>query len=74
MNIKEWFLYNIETLRIKKEQFNIYEYIANRLPKKLVYWCLIRGAAYSTTGEYSNQIVPKLSFFNVLERWHKQHE
>ena len=43
--------------------------IAWRLPKKLVYWCLIRAGGHATTGRFSGQIVPDLTYFETLERW-----
>ncbi len=39
------------------------------LPHELVKWCAIRVGVYATTGEYSNQIVPELSFNTALKRW-----
>lgn len=40
-----------------------------RLPNKIVYWCAIRVGANATTGKFSNQIVPDLSFLDALQRW-----
>lgn len=42
-----------------------------KLPKTLVMWCAVRVGANATTGKYSNQIVPELSFMDALERWDK---
>lgn len=39
------------------------------VPKPLAYWCAIRLGANTTTGDYSNQIVPELKFIDALERW-----
>lgn len=40
-----------------------------RLPKRLVMWSYIRVAAYATTGEYSDTVVPELSMMDALKRW-----
>ena len=44
-------------------------WIAWKLPKRLVMWCAVRVGAYATTGEYSNQIVPDLTFMDAMKRW-----
>uniref|UniRef100_A0A6M3XZD9 Uncharacterized protein n=1 Tax=viral metagenome TaxID=1070528 RepID=A0A6M3XZD9_9ZZZZ len=49
----------------------IAKWIAWKIPKLLVYWCAIRVGAYATTGEYSNQEVPILTFMEALRRWQK---
>lgn len=46
---------------------------ANKLPRWLAYWAAIRVATHATTGEYSDQVVPELSFTEGLERWHDQY-
>ena len=43
--------------------------IAWNLPRGLVYWCTVRAGARVTTGEYSSQVVPDLTFMDTLERW-----
>lgn len=45
--------------------------LAGRLPRRLVYWALIRAGVHATTGRWSNQLVPELTFFEALERWSK---
>jgi hypothetical protein len=45
--------------------------IAWKLPRRLVYWCAIRLGANATQGDYSDQIVPDLTFFDALDRWEK---
>ena len=52
----------------------IYLWLAYKLPKRLVYWCVIRLGSWATVGKYSNQIVPELYFMDALERWDKQNE
>lgn len=43
--------------------------LAFKLPRRLAYWCTIRVGANATVGNYSDQIVPELTFFKALERW-----
>ena len=50
-----------------KDKF--YSWLSYRLPKKLVYFCVIRLMTFATTGKYSNTIVPELSGMDALERW-----
>jgi len=47
----------------------ICKWIAWRLPKRIVYWSLVRAAVHGVTGKYSNQIVHELTMFNTMERW-----
>jgi hypothetical protein len=46
-----------------------YEWLAQRLPRRLVYWCAIRLAAHATVGSYSKQDVPSLLVADALKRW-----
>jgi hypothetical protein len=48
-----------------------YKWLAWRLPKGLVYWCLIRVFAFVTTGEYSDTEVSELTAMEALRRWEK---
>ena len=47
-------------------------WLARKLPRKLVYWCVIRLLAYATSGSFSNQIVPELTIIEALNRWDVQ--
>ena len=47
----------------------ICEWIAYRLPKRVVYFCAIRLGVHATTGKFSNTIVPEVTFMTALERW-----
>lgn len=49
----------------------IYMKIAWIMPKQLVKMCAIRVGAHATTGKYSNQVVPELTFMDAIERWDK---
>ena len=48
-----------------------YEKISWWIPKKLVYFCLIRGWANATTGEYSNTDAVGISTNEMIKRWDK---
>lgn len=43
--------------------------IAHRLPKRIAMWAAVRVGVNATTGEYSNQVVPELTFMDALQRW-----
>lgn len=47
----------------------IWQTIAWLLPRSLVKWCAVRVGANATTGRYSSQEVPALSFMDALQRW-----
>jgi hypothetical protein len=47
----------------------ICRWIANHLPKRVVYFCAIRVAAHATTGKYSDQPVPMLNVMDAIQRW-----
>ncbi len=44
-------------------------YIAWKLPKPLVKWCVIRACAHATTGQYGDTVVPELSMMDMIKRW-----
>ncbi len=44
-------------------------WIVWHLPRPIVYWSAIRVGAHATTGLYSNQIVPDLTYMDALKRW-----
>jgi len=46
-------------------------WIAYKLPRKLVYFAVIRLGAEVTTGEWSNTVVPELSLMDAISRWDK---
>lgn len=43
--------------------------IAWLMPGWLVYWCAIRLMSVTTTGPYSNTVVPELTCLDALKRW-----
>ena len=49
---------------------NIYQWIADKLPKKLVYFCYIRFMAYATThGEGERMTPDEMGFSKAVEIW-----
>ena len=44
-------------------------WLANRMPRQLVYWCLIRALAHATTGRWSEQRVCDVKAKDVVNRW-----
>jgi len=57
---------------MRKDTGNFHQTIAWWLPKKLVYFCLIRGWANATTGEYSDTDAMKITADEVMRRWVKK--
>lgn len=56
---------------MRKDRDTIPRWIAWKLPRRLVKWCGYRIGAEATTGEYSNQEVPALTFMDAMRRWDK---
>ena len=46
----------------------ICRFLADRLPKRVMYFCGIRILAIGTTGNHSDQIVPELTVIEALDR------
>ncbi len=46
-----------------------WQWLANRLPNKLVYFASIKLGAYATMGKYGNTVVPELTFMDAIKRW-----
>lgn len=44
-------------------------WIANHLPRSVVYFAAIRLIANATVGEWSSQVVPELYAVDALKRW-----
>jgi hypothetical protein len=60
-----WLWYYNVTHRREK----LFGWFVSRLPRELVYRAAFRVGADATTGAYSNQIVPELTFMDAMERW-----
>ena len=44
------------------------------LPKRLAYWATIRLHGHATTGRWSHQVVPDLTFTEALTRWESRND
>ena len=60
-----------------KEEFKRFKekagmFIAWRVPRWLVYFCVIRMGAETTTGKYSGTVVPDLKLMDAVKRWEKK--
>jgi hypothetical protein len=49
-----------------------WRWLAWKLPRPLVYWCVARAGAYATQGKYENTIVPELTLIDTLQRWREE--
>lgn len=47
--------------------------IANRLPRRVVYWATIRVGVHATTGPWSDCEVPGVTLPEILTRWEHRH-
>jgi len=43
--------------------------VAWRLPRKVVYFCLVRAGAVCLSGANSDEEVTKMTFMELLDRW-----
>lgn len=59
----------IKPLWLWKLNINPWLWLANRVPRKLVYWCFFRVVAHATTGKYETQNVPELTVMDAIDRW-----
>jgi hypothetical protein len=53
----------------QKLSTDVFFLIAKFLPKSVVLYCAIYVMSYSTTGKYSNTIVPELSGMDAIKRF-----
>jgi len=44
-------------------------WLADRLPRRLVYFAAIRMAVHATSGPWSNEEVPKVAMMDAIHRW-----
>jgi hypothetical protein len=47
----------------------VLQWLAWRLPRRLVMWCAIRLIAHATQGRYGDTVVPELTAMDALQRW-----
>lgn len=65
-----WWQYRVH----KFWHYGLPSWVANKLPKKVVYWAAIRVGVNATQGFYRNQVVPELLFMEAIERWYIDYE
>lgn len=54
---------------------SFYQWLANRvLPKRLIYWVFIKGAAIATSQEYSNTHPAELDVMTAMQRLDTQNK
>ncbi len=51
---------------------NFWPWLAQRMPRKLVYWCAIRLMAHATTGRYSTCCPDRVTILQALDRWNRK--
>lgn len=56
---------------MKKDSKGFYQIIACWLPKKLIFYCLIRAWGNATTGKWSNEDITKVTADEMIRRWDK---
>lgn len=62
-----WFTDEVEESEMATK---IYQWIAEKLPKRLVYFCYIRFMAYATThGEGEKMAPDEITFSKAVEIW-----
>lgn len=50
---------------------NFYQWLVNRLPRKLCYYCAIRLGSHASINIYPKREYPNLTFFEVMHAWDK---
>lgn len=62
-----WFTDEVEENEVVTK---MYQWIADKLPKRLVYFCYIRFMAYATTHGEGERITPdEMTFSKAVEIW-----
>lgn len=51
---------------------DFWEWLAWRLPGKLVYWAAVRLLTAATAGKHSNTVVSELTGIEALNRWEEK--
>jgi len=47
----------------------LFEYLAWKMPRRLVYWCAIRLMSSATCGKYSDTHPDEISVIEALDAW-----
>lgn len=54
---------------MKVKQFNGWQWLARKLPKKLLYFCFLQVMAYATQGKYGNTKIFELTGMDAIGRF-----
>ena len=54
---------------MKNREVDFWYWVADHLPKRLVYFCFMHVMAYATTGKYGSTIVPDLTGMDAIKRY-----
>jgi len=57
--------------KLKKIHDKFWMGLAWHMPRKLVYWCVVRATGFATTGKYSDTILPEITAAEVADRFIK---
>ena len=57
--------------RYRRARDWLFRGVADRLPRRVVYFALIRAWAYATTGKYGTTLVREVAAYKVVERWER---
>jgi len=57
--------------RYRRARDWLFRGIADRLPRRVVYFALIRAWAYATTGDYSETVATEVTAETVVRRWER---
>lgn len=60
--------------KIEKLIANIRFFLLRRIPKRVLYWCVIQAWALASTSRYSNKQPDEVTFFMMLEFLHNKEE
>src|SRR5262245_20581950 len=69
--VQEWWERVKFEIRLRKVELKeaFWRKLSHRLPRVLVYHAAIRLGAEASTGKYSYQLVPEMTFLDALNRW-----
>ncbi len=54
---------------MKLLEVNLWYWLVDRLPKKLIYFCFMKVMVHATTGKYGNTEVPNITGMEAIKRY-----
>lgn len=54
---------------LSRQREKAYLWFIWKLPRRWVYWCVIRAVSHATTGQYGKDSPTSITFDTVLKRW-----